>query len=81
MAMKQSRLILICTVVFSCLLLFVARSLRGNSLAERVVDIDIGTSGQAMRSSAATLITFDPGDKMLITPKLERYPFGIADFM
>lgn len=43
------------------------------------VDIDIGTKGSPMRSTASKLITFDPGDKQLLTEKLERYPVVIAD--
>lgn len=46
----------------------------------RVYDIDIGTHGAPMKSDAQTLITFDPGDRLLITENVERYPYGVADF-
>lgn len=52
-----------------------------SATVERVqVDIDIGTNGKTITSTASKLITFDPTDTRYISDSLLRYPYVISDF-
>lgn len=44
-----------------------------------LVDIDIGTLGKPIKSSANKLITFDPFDKPLMQERYERHSFVVSD--
>lgn len=61
------------TVKFQVLSKRIGLSRTQDANSAMVIDIDIGTLGTAMASSAHKLLTFDPFDKLLMTDKLERY--------
>lgn len=48
--------------------------------SDKVIDIDIGTLGTYETRKADLILTFDPFDDLLISEKVERYPYVIADY-